>query len=554
MAATHRGGRARTSRACGTLLALACLGCGSNALAQAKSKAEVRSASTRSSAPSASSTRPTLTPQALDVLIRKEIDAARAPVSSLTTDAEFVRRVYFDVTGAPPTPEQVIAFHKGSGTTSRRGRLVDQLLNSDEYARNWARYWRDVIQFQATNANGNEVRYEPLEDWLAGELAKNTRWDVIARALLTTNGRNDEEGAVNFALSHSADPVELAGEVSRIFLGVQIQCAQCHDHPTDRWKREQFHEFAAYFEGAKKKRLEKGGKDGKDAFELLSQKGKPRYTMTDLKDPTKKVAVEPAFFLGSEGSKAPKNLSADERRALAASLITSTDNPWFAKAFVNRVWGALMGEGFYQPLDDIGPDRECRSPEALEALATAFQRGGHDVKWLLRTILNTEAYQRQVRSTFSEPGRTPFASNCTARLRADQIADALARTIDMPVDEARGARDRKEILGLFGVDPSMPIDQVLGTIPQALYLMNGGKINRAIGARKDSMLGQVLDQNPKDNLAALQAIYLRVLSRMPTAKEVEVCGRYVAAVKNRREAFEDILWSLVNSTEFISRR
>ncbi len=136
----------------------------------------------------------------------------------------------------------------------KRARLADALLDSPEYARNWARYWRDVIRFHATNQAIQQVRYDILEDWLAEQFKKNAPWDEIATAMITATGRVDENGAVSFALAHEAKPVELAGEVSRIFLGVQIQCAQCHDHKTDSWKREQFHEFAAFFSGTGRSR------------------------------------------------------------------------------------------------------------------------------------------------------------------------------------------------------------------------------------------------------------------------------------------------------------
>src|SRR5262249_15631464 len=155
---------------------------------------------------------------------------------------------------------------------------------------------------------------------------------------------------------------------------------------------------------------------------------KPRYTMPDLKDPAKQIPIAPKFFLASAATtkELPNSLTAKERHDLAASYVTSQDNPWFAKAFVNRVWYVLMGDAFYMPVDDIGPDREAKAPEVLEALATQWKQGGYDVRWLFRTVLNSKAYQREVRSTFSASGRTPFAANCPSRLRSDQILDALA--------------------------------------------------------------------------------------------------------------------------------
>jgi hypothetical protein len=268
-----------------------------------------------------------------------------------------------------------------------------------------------------------------------------------------------------------------------------------------------------------------------------------------------------------------------------ASYVTGQDNPWFAKAFVNRIWAVLIGEGFYNPIDDMGPGREAHSPEVLEALASQWQQGGYDVQWLFRTILNTKAYQRKARATDSASEWTPFAANCPSQLRSDQILEALSQALDVSFDgpanprrankkvvkvskadatEATPAKPvamkgyqrrnpRAQFNTIFGYDPSLSNDEILGTIPQSLFLMNNPQVDRAIRAGRGTMLGELLESHP-DNRAALETLYLRVLARRPNAKEVKTCGRYLAEVGDRREAFEDILWSLINSTEFVSRR
>jgi hypothetical protein len=312
--------------------------------------------------------------------------------------------------------------------------------------------------------------------------------------------------------------------------------------------------------------------------------------MPDAKDPTKTSAVNPKFFLADSKSPQIAGLKSDDRRKLAASYVTGQDNPWFAKAFVNRIWAALMGEGFYNPIDDMGPTKEATDPEILESLASQWQNGGYDVKWLFRLVLNTKAYQRESRSTNSQAGRTPFAANCPSRLRADQIFDNLAVALNLPPETfgaprpgAALAKMQKEAIQkkiaeqpkavqqqilaqaqlknaprtrfnrTFGVDPSTPNEDVMGTIPQALFLMNSPPVNNAIRASNNSMLGELLRSTP-DNRAVLEALYLKVLARRPNAKEVQVCGYYLESVGNRAEGFEDILWGLLNSTEFISRR
>jgi len=522
---------------------------------------------------------PTLTSSELDALIAGHLaknspDVRPAPP---TSDAEFIRRVSFDVAGVPPTAEEVEAF-VSDRRPNKRARLVDALLADADYAQNWARYWREVIQFRATNPNAGQVRYAELEDWLASQFRENRPWDEIARDLITATGRNDENGAVSFGIAHMGKPVELAGEVSRVFMGVQIQCAECHNHFTDSWKREQFHEFAAFFAGSRVRRVEKPAA-GKRAVFAVETQPRARYAMPVKNDPTKKVPVSPKFFLVSSDSasaaEAPEGLAPAQLHELAASFVTGQDNPWFARAFVNRIWTVLMGEGFYEVVDDLGPEREAKAEEILNPLADQWQKGGYDIRWLFRTILNTEAYQRRARPSSSPVGEAQLASNRANRLRADQILEALESALGVTapapandkaggkkkaakdeaakVGPARQAAARVVFNNLFGVDPSVDGDEVLGTIPQALFLMNGPIVHNRTQARPGTELGRILKNAPNEK-AALDELYLLVLARRPTKDEAKICAEYVTAAKDKREAFEDVYWSLINSTEFLSRR
>jgi hypothetical protein len=553
-------------------------------------------------------TPPTLTAADLDRLIARYLakNDPKVEPAPPTSDVEFVRRVHLDLAGAPPTPAQVLSFLHDRAK-DKRTELIDELLKGPAYARNWARYWRDVIRFHATNQNVLQIRYDALEDWLTEQFRKNRPWDEIATALITATGRVDENGAVSFALAHEAKPVELAGEVSRIFLGVQIQCAQCHDHKTDSWKQLQFHEFAAFFSGTRPKPIARAMPGQLPVFSVEPM-GPPRYTMPDKDNPLKQIAVAPRFFLASVKTEPqlPMNLDTIDRRALGASYITSQVNPWFARTFVNRIWYALMGESFYDAVDDLGPERTPKASEVIETLSDQWQKGGYDIRWLFHTIMGTQAYQRRVRSTSNPAGKTPFASNCPSRLRSDQIVEALVEALGLsedltppqapnrgvpggpfPKSKTQGeVKNRPQVAkkaagaaglagapaqakaqakmvrpggprvlfnSLFGIDPSISNDDVLGTIPQALFLMNGPMIHNRTQARPGTVLGEILVTAPNDR-AALNALYLRVLSRTPNAKEVEACSNYLSRVGHRVEAFEDIYWALINSTEFISRR
>ncbi|MDR3621544.1 MAG: DUF1549 domain-containing protein [Paludisphaera borealis] len=546
-------------------------------------------------------TAPTITSADLDTQIAAFLakNSPKVTPAPITSDVEFVRRVHFDVSGAPPTPEQVRSFVADS-RTDKRARLIDELLGSPDHARNWARYWRDVVRFHATNQNVAQIRYDALEDWLSKQLQGNRPWDEIVADLITATGRNDENGAVAFALANEVKPVELAGEVSRVFMGVQIQCAQCHDHKTDSWKQQQFHEFAAFFAGARPRNVQKAMMGQRPVF-AVEPLPRTRYSRPDNDDPKKQIPVSPRFFLSSSQSsqKLPDGMTTKQLRDLAASYVTGQDNPWFARSYVNRVWTVLMGEGFYDAVDDLGPERTAKAAEILEPLADQWQKGGYDVRWLFRTLLNTKTYQRRVRATASPAGKTQLASNCPSRLRSDQILEALELALGLPTEtpatndgkkapvpavltsnggpakgkkaieaaglagapaaakgQAKAVRAgglRGSFNALFGADPSIAGDEVLGTIPQALFLMNGPVVHNRTQAKPGTVLGRILASAP-DEKAALDALYLRVLSRRPTAKEVQICADHLAAVGNRNEAFEDIYWSLVNTTEFISRR
>ena len=358
----------------------------------------------------------------------KGLATSKTPVAEPTTDEEFIRRLYLDLLGKIPNPGAIRDF-AASRNRNKRALLIDVLLANPDFAENWARYWRDVVSYRSPNEADRQVNYPLFEKWLAEQFAANKSWDKVATEIITATGRVDENGAAVFAMAEEASAVEMAGEVSRIFLGIQIQCAQCHDHPSDPWKRQQFHEFAAFFSGVKSRKAEKQEK-GKPPIFMVVAEGNARYTMTDLKSPDKKIAVSPRFFL-SDSPKVSEQVKGDQRLKLAAKYVTDPENPWFARSFVNRVWYSLMGEGFYNPVDDLGPTRTPNSPEILELIATNWRDGGFDIRALFRTILNTEAYQRASRSTNTAAGRTPFASNVPSRLRADQIFDSLTHALDL---------------------------------------------------------------------------------------------------------------------------
>ena len=608
----------------------------------------------------------------VDRQILAELQKAGVTVAARCSDEDFLRRVSLDITGQLPSPSDVIAFRQNNDP-DKRAALIDKLADSSEFGLNWARYWRDVIYFRATEQR-SRFNQEEFTDWMAEQWNKGTGWNSTVTAMLTASGNVEEHPETALIFAQGAIAEEVAAEACRVFLGIQLQCANCHDHPSDIWKREQFHQLTAYFPRMaerrmnagmpeyeivsvnteskqgdfmrenpemfirafdrdndlklSKKELEAGPKrlgrriaatmkEGKNdemqnegmkdekmgagrlpakaierlfAFgdtnkdDLLTveeikaaqppvnrRRGSTEHHMVDLKNPNSLGAiVDPKFFVS--GETLPRGQTDEERRMAVAKSFTSPENPWFARAIVNRVWAEMLGEGFYMPVDDIGPTREARYPAVLDLICQNFIANGLNPKWLVRTIANTEAYQRKIQSRPASENELPFASATPVPLRSDVVFNSLAQVFGVTEDEMSGrtvrAADKKAkkdkprsflqsprflFDALFGIDPSVPKDDVVGSIPQSLMMMNSRVFRARMSAGRNTQLSKILGEH-KDNRDALRELYLLVLAREPSTEEMKICSDYIAEVKDRPEAFEDMMWSLLNSSEFVSRR
>ena len=501
-----------------------------------------------------------------DEVFAKANDATLAPK---TDDETFLRRVYLDTVGENPTPGEITLFVLDP-SPNKRERTIDRLLADSRYGTNWARYWRDVIVARRSAAEQQIVTIiaGPLEAFLAERLNANSGWDNIARAFVEAEGTVSDRGETALFMLHMAQTSNVAAETSRIFLGIQIQCAECHDHPFDRWKRPQFHEFAAFFPriGIQREKSVDGRPNmriasfdnGPIARPANGQQGGREHFMPDLKQPTAQgKLMTPVFF--ATGQTLETGATDATRRGSLGQWMTAKNNPWFAKAFVNRVWAELVGEGFSEPVDDLGLDRASTAPETWDYLASDFADHGYDVKRLFRAVLTSAAYQRECRPK-RLPNAAPFTANVRQPLRADQLIDVVAGAIGVPLSDGRSANraaaggivinngPRNQLVQLFGYDPSLRREEITSTIPQALMMMNSPMIHRPLDAGSNSWFGSLVSQTKKDDSVVLE-LYLRCLAREPNDDELAVCREHLRHAGSRLAGFEDVFWSLLNSEE-----
>ncbi|MBL8826815.1 MAG: DUF1553 domain-containing protein, partial [Planctomycetaceae bacterium] len=443
----------------------------------------------------------------------------------------------------------------------KRAKLIDQLLASDDYARHWARFWRDVVTARLTQRRSMGLT-RSFEAWLHERLRAGDDWGAITRAILTAEGElrfslntpSAENGSLFFLVAHDGpEAEERAAETSRVFLGIQIQCAQCHDHPTEHWKRTQFHDFAAYFARIKYDQLFDNSKLSGVQLVRLND---AEHKVQDLKNPDKFSLASPRFL---DGQAAAEKLADRERRQALAHAVTNPDNFWFAAAYVNRVWNELMGYSFYPHVDDLGPLKPVRLPEVLTALVGSFQASGYDTRALIRTIANSAAYQRQLAPNSAPPNLAPLLGARSKRLRPDVLWDSLVHVFGKIEPGARfhtggGVRFNASFVegrfrAEFDFDPSLDVEEVNGTLPQTLFLMNNATINKHLPVTRTSVLGRLLREHADDR-AAIAQLYRLTLARQPTEREQARCTSYIAEAATRDEAFADLLWALINSTEF----
>jgi hypothetical protein len=478
-------------------------------------------------------------------------------------DAEFVRRLYLDLAGRIPAASEAREFFENPSLT-KRGELVEDLLDSPAFVRHFTIVWRNALIPQAFNDLQSRTLIPGFEAWLWKHFSEETPYDQMVRELMTTpiDGANNPTAVLNSASSPRAfflvrqlQPENLATGTSRAFLGVRLDCAQCHDHPFDKWKRDQFWNMAAFYSGFQRA-------DGTESDDNMLQTNEATQTRS-IKVPSTGNIVPAMFLTGDE----PDWTAESQPRHVLADWVTARNNPWFARMAVNRLWAQFMGQGFVQPVDDFSDNNPPSHPEVLKLLSDQFIAHDFDLKFLVRTITATRVYQASSRQTHaSQTDPTQFARMPLRGLTPEQFFDSLAEATgyyqpyrsDNPfVIDADSPRGR--FLELFRDENESPLLKET-TILQALAMMNGDFVDNATTLENSQTLRAIVDFPLTSNDEKLDSLFLAALSRTPTDAERITFGNHLTnnseaqdpeTSANKNDAFADVFWVLLNSSEFL---
>jgi hypothetical protein len=480
----------------------------------------------------------------IDAAIGRQLLQENVPASPRADDAEFLRRVFLDIVGVTPPAEKVAAF-LDNRDPNKRSQVIDELLADPRFGRHMADIWQALLL--PRSSDNKKLQPQPLRRWLEDSFNGNKPWSQVATELVTATGTRDQNGAVVFYIANPA-PDRITDTVTRLFLGVQLQCAQCHNHPFTDWKQDEYWAMAAFFsklrmtgnpKKAAKKRLNVGLHEG--------GKGKA----LPLPESARQV---PAKFL--QGPRANLDPNAPYRPALA-QWMTAPGNPFFARAMVNRTWAQFFGRGFVNPVDDMHDKNTPSHPELLQVLADQFSGGGYNLKNLIRAICNSQTYQRTSKPYGSnETDEVLFSHVAIKVMSPQQLYDSLETIVGRPgkANRQRGKkankkgqpRDPRTVFVLFfqteeGADPT----EYQAGIPQALRLMNSRFSNG------NPLLNRVLSAPAQTSAQVIERLFLATLSRRPTTAESTRLTTYVQKEGGRpRQAYSDILWALLNSSEY----
>jgi hypothetical protein len=490
----------------------------------------------------------------IDALIEVGYESNNVKPAPLADDAEFVRRVYLDLAGRIPRVSEVHRFLDDKAPDKRRA-LVEEILKGPHYVNHFTNVWRALLLPQN---NDQQVRFfaAQMENWLRPLILENKPYDRMVRDLLTTPLGNTilgvrppspaGDGAMIFYQVNESKPENVAAATSRLFLGIKLECAQCHDHPFASWSRNQFWQYAAFFSGIRAQQPQAG------VFSRSLDEPRKR----EIKIPNTEKTVQARFLDGTN----PEWKEGATARAVLADWLISPKNPYFAKAIANRLWGHFFGIGIIDPVDDLGEANPPSHPELLDELGRAMVEHHFDMQFLIRAITASRTYQRASRA--SDPSQDDphlFARMSLKGLSPEQVFDSLAiatgyrDTPTAPGNFNRFNGIRAEFLTKFA-NGSDKRTEYQTSILQALSLMNGKFIADATSVERSETLAALADAPFLDDRQRLDALYLAALGRPMRDRESSRVLPYLqrgGPSGNKSKALADVFWALINSSEFI---
>ncbi len=516
-------------------------------------------------------------------LINEQISAGwksgKLAPSPEATDGEWCRRVYLDVLGRIPSVDELEHF-LNAPASSRKAHLVDRLLGDEcveEYARNWTTLWTNILIGRSGGTERRSlVNREGLQQALRRAFQRNVPYDKMVYDLVSAKGvsKPGEEGFngyVNFlAGSLEENAVQATAKTSQVFLGIQVQCTQCHNHPFNNWKQNQFWELNAFFRQTRALRRFGDRRRDIEAVELVNQdfageNNQPSEAALfyELRNGLAKAAY-PVFVDGTRLKSESGYLQDVDRRTELATLIVGYET--MPQALVNRMWAHFLGYGFTKPIDDMGPHNPPTHPELLAALAKEIKGHSYNLKELIRWIVLSEPYALSSKATprnkQDDPGlgdRPAFSRFYLRQMRAEELYESLLVATDAANTqnsyekrEATKSEWLKQFTLAFGTDDNEETTTFDGTIPQMLMMMNGDLVKRATSTDKGSFLYRVAANEKMNNAAKTNLLYLAALARKPTAQEVNLANDLLRLRKgDAGAALQDIWWAVLNSNEFI---
>ncbi len=482
----------------------------------------------------------------IDDYVFAKLKTLELPPSGLADDATFLRRAYLDIIGLIPTSDEARAFLTDKDP-DKRAKLVDRLLERPEYADFWALYWGDHLN------NTKQLLYNKgpyvFTRWLNRQFRRNTPYNQFVRELLTSSGNMYEAAATSYFPLMKKEQ-DLAAITSQVFLGVSIECARCHNHPLEKWTRDDFNGMAAFFSQVKYK----NGAGPRNNERVLYVDFKRQFQNPDTKQVYWPKALD-GPVLASQGEV--------DRREQLADWITSPQNPFFAKALVNRMWRNFMGRGLVEPVDDFRITNPPTNAPLLDALAKDFVEHGYDLHQLIRRITASRAYQLSAKpNDANRDDKMAYSRHYSRRLTAEQMLDSISQATGVTEQYTSlypGTRAAQlpepEIESYFLEVFDRPSRQLIcerkqpPTLNQALHLISGDTIQQKI-EDPHGVLEKMLEAHrpPRE---AIEEMYLRTLSRYPDAEEGAAAETAIAKAPGEKQGMEDVFWALLNSKEFL---